>query len=197
MTADIPTPFELPAATVLPEWIDMNGHMNVAYYLLAFDLASDVFSDFLGLTADYKKRTNSATFAGDVHLVYKREVKDGDEAAILGAWYERGPVALAATVSLFDDHEIDDLGRFFGGVGVELFGQVDVNDHVRLLGGFNHLQPEDVHPGDYRLTYALAGVAYRYPHGVAFFETKVEDSRRSDGVRNRRNIYGIGLRFDF
>lgn len=126
-----------------------------------------------------------------------REVKDGDEAAILGAWYERGPVALAATVSLFDDHEIDDLGRFFGGVGVELFGQVDVNDHVRLLGGFNHLQPEDVHPGDYRLTYALAGVAYRYPHGVAFFETKVEDSRRSDGVRNRRNIYGIGLRFDF
>ncbi len=84
MTADIPTPFELPAATVLPEWIDMNGHMNVAYYLLAFDLASDVFSDFLGLTADYKKRTNSATFAGDVHLVYKREVKDGDPLRFTG-----------------------------------------------------------------------------------------------------------------
>ncbi len=24
--------------TVLPEWIDHNGHMNVAYYVLAFDL---------------------------------------------------------------------------------------------------------------------------------------------------------------
>lgn len=27
--------------TVLPEWIDHNGHMNVAYYVLAFDLVTD------------------------------------------------------------------------------------------------------------------------------------------------------------
>ena len=27
--------------SVIPEWIDINGHMNVAYYVLAFDKAVD------------------------------------------------------------------------------------------------------------------------------------------------------------
>ena len=84
MTAEIPTPFELPTATVLPEWIDYNGHMNMAYYLLAFDLASDVLAENLGLTRDYKKRTNTATFAGETHIVYKREVREGDPLRFTG-----------------------------------------------------------------------------------------------------------------
>ena len=32
---------EVTRGTVLPEWIDINDHMNVAYYLLAFDQAVD------------------------------------------------------------------------------------------------------------------------------------------------------------
>jgi len=84
VTPDIPTPFELPAATVLPEWIDQNGHMNMAYYLLAFDLASDVLADNLGLTREYKERTNTATFAGDAHIIYKREVMEGDPLRFTG-----------------------------------------------------------------------------------------------------------------
>ena len=31
------TPFRTKNQTVLAEWIDYNGHMNVAYYTLAFD----------------------------------------------------------------------------------------------------------------------------------------------------------------
>ena len=27
--------------TVRPEWIDSNGHMNLAYYVVVFDLATD------------------------------------------------------------------------------------------------------------------------------------------------------------
>ena len=84
MTVDIPTPFELPAATVLPEWIDHNGHMNMAYYLVAFDLASDVLAENLGLTSEYKKRTNTATFAGETHIAYKRELLEGDPLRITG-----------------------------------------------------------------------------------------------------------------
>ena len=37
-------PLELPTLTVLPEWIDYNGHMNVAYYVLAFDHGVDAVS---------------------------------------------------------------------------------------------------------------------------------------------------------
>ena len=32
---------------VLPAWIDYNGHMNVAYYLVAFDTGLDAFVDAL------------------------------------------------------------------------------------------------------------------------------------------------------
>jgi acyl-CoA thioester hydrolase len=84
VTVDIPTPFELPTATVLPEWIDHNGHMNMAYYLLAFDLASDVLADELGLDSAYKKRTNTATFAAETHINYKRELLEGDPLRFTG-----------------------------------------------------------------------------------------------------------------
>ena len=38
---------------VLPEWIDVNGHMNVAYYVLVFDRAIDVLWERLGITSEY------------------------------------------------------------------------------------------------------------------------------------------------
>ena len=69
---------ELHTDTVLPEWIDNNGHMNVAYYVLAFDYVTDAFLDYIGLTRDLKKTVNSTTFALDVNVSYKREVLEGD-----------------------------------------------------------------------------------------------------------------------
>ena len=36
-------PLKLPTRKVLKSWIDYNGHMNVAYYTLAFDKALDDF----------------------------------------------------------------------------------------------------------------------------------------------------------
>ncbi|HEY7608478.1 MAG TPA: thioesterase family protein [Alphaproteobacteria bacterium] len=63
---------------VRPEWIDYNGHMNVAYYVLAFDHATDALFDLLGIDAAYRKRTGFSTFALESHIVYKREVAAGD-----------------------------------------------------------------------------------------------------------------------
>lgn len=71
-------PLELYADKVRPEWIDYNGHMNVAYYVLAFDLATDAFLDFIGLTSDVIAATNSSTFVLDMNVSYKREVVEGD-----------------------------------------------------------------------------------------------------------------------
>lgn len=81
---DIPTPFELPPTTVKPEWIDFNGHMNVAYYLLAFDKASETLDAFLGLSPEYREKTHNGTFAGDIHISYRREVLEGDPLRMTG-----------------------------------------------------------------------------------------------------------------
>ena len=69
---------ELHREVVRPEWIDYNGHMNVAYYLLAFDHATDAFFDYVGLDEGYRRRTGGSTFAVESHITYKCEVGEGD-----------------------------------------------------------------------------------------------------------------------
>jgi acyl-CoA thioester hydrolase len=76
--ASIPAPLDLHRETVRPDWIDYNGHMNVAYYVLAFDHATDVFFDFLGLGEPYRQQTGNSLFALEAHIVYKAELKQGE-----------------------------------------------------------------------------------------------------------------------
>lgn len=71
-------PLILHHESVQPEWIDYNGHMNVAYYVLAFDHACDAFLDHIGLDATYRERTGGTTFAAECHVTYQREVGAGD-----------------------------------------------------------------------------------------------------------------------
>ena len=59
---------------VRPEWIDYNGHMNVAYYVLAFDQGTDRFLAALGLDAAYLDKGGS-TFALEMHVTYDRELR--------------------------------------------------------------------------------------------------------------------------
>ena len=63
---------------IRPEWIDYNGHMNVAYYVLAFDYATDAFFDHLGIGRDYKEAASNSTFAVEMNVSYVREVHEGD-----------------------------------------------------------------------------------------------------------------------
>jgi acyl-CoA thioester hydrolase len=74
----IPAPFASGGAVVRPEWIDYNGHMNVGYYHVAFDVAADEFFEFLGLTAEFRGEHRCTTFALESHLNFLREVKEGD-----------------------------------------------------------------------------------------------------------------------
>jgi len=59
---------------VRPEWSDYNGHMNVAYYVLAFDNAVDELWARIGITNDYIKDTRGSTFAVECHITYQREL---------------------------------------------------------------------------------------------------------------------------
>ena len=65
-------------ARVRPEWIDINGHMNVAYYILAFDLAVDALWQQAGITQHYIEERELSTFAVESHVRYVAELKEGD-----------------------------------------------------------------------------------------------------------------------
>ena len=67
---------------VIPEWIDVNGHMNVAYYLTAFDLAVDKQWIQLGITQEYIEVEHFSTFSVECHITYQQELKLDDEFQI-------------------------------------------------------------------------------------------------------------------
>ena len=86
---------------VKPEWIDVNGHMNVAYYVLAFDLAVDALWDVFGITAEYIKRSNGSTFAVESHVTYQQELMQGD------------PYIVTAQMLAYDDKRIHQFQRLY------------------------------------------------------------------------------------
>ena len=63
---------------VLPEWIDYNGHMNVAYYVLAFDYAIDALWARIGITDEYIRESRGSTFAVETHVTYQQELRENE-----------------------------------------------------------------------------------------------------------------------
>lgn len=78
----IPAPLVSTERVVLPEWIDHNGHMNIAYYVVAFDLATDDAFDYFGLNDQYREEHNCSTFTLELHVNYLREVMEGDRFSV-------------------------------------------------------------------------------------------------------------------
>jgi acyl-CoA thioester hydrolase len=60
------------------------SHIPAPFELPDFDTAADALGTYMGLSREYKQRTNSATFIGDVHIAYRREVKEGDRLRFTG-----------------------------------------------------------------------------------------------------------------
>ena len=75
---ELDQPLELYVDKVRDEWIDYNDHMNVAYYVLAFDFATDAFLEFLGLDQALRRAEQISTFSAEAHVTYQREVNRGD-----------------------------------------------------------------------------------------------------------------------
>jgi acyl-CoA thioester hydrolase len=78
MSDAIPAPLDAYRDVVRPEWIDHNQHMNMGYYLVVFDLATDEWFRFVGLDAEHRRTRAITTFCLEAHVTYHREVRAGD-----------------------------------------------------------------------------------------------------------------------
>jgi len=86
---------------VKPEWIDANGHMNVAYYVLAFDLGVDALWESFGITTEYIEHSYGSTFAVESHITYQQELLEGD------------PFFVTAQILAFDNKRIHQFQRLY------------------------------------------------------------------------------------
>ncbi|MDA5556399.1 thioesterase family protein [Shimia sp. MMG029] len=72
-------PFISSPMEVEAQWLDFNGHLNMAYYNLLFDRGVDQVFDQLGLDAPYRAATGNTTFSAEFHLCYLKELHLGDK----------------------------------------------------------------------------------------------------------------------
>jgi len=74
----IPAPFDVYRDRVRSEWIDNNYHMNMGYYVVVFDLATDAWLAWVGLDEAHRRAHRVTTFCLEAHVTYHREVREGD-----------------------------------------------------------------------------------------------------------------------
>ena len=77
-----PEPFQCSVLRIEPQWIDYNDHLNMAYYNVLFDRATDEFWLELGIGPDYVKTRNGSTFTAECHLRYLREIHLDDPVRV-------------------------------------------------------------------------------------------------------------------
>jgi acyl-CoA thioester hydrolase len=71
-------PFDAYRDVVREAWVDHNDHMNMGYYMVVFDLATDAWLAYVGLDDAHRRRHNITTFSLEGHITYDREVRGGD-----------------------------------------------------------------------------------------------------------------------
>ena len=73
------SPYRTRSQVVLSDWIDYNGHMNVAYYTLAFDKALDFFfEDVLDIGPSFVEKNKEGPFALKASYNYFSELLEGE-----------------------------------------------------------------------------------------------------------------------
>lgn len=92
---------EVARGVVLPEWIDINNHMNVAYYVLAFDQGVDHLWTRFGLTDEYIATHDSSTFAVESHIIWLQELSEAE------------PYFVTSQILAFDEKRIHQFMRMY------------------------------------------------------------------------------------
>jgi acyl-CoA thioester hydrolase len=68
---------------IIKEWTDYNHHMNVAYYVLIFDLyGAEVLMTKFKMGEHSAKTTKKSTMVVESHITYNQEVNEEDEVNV-------------------------------------------------------------------------------------------------------------------
>lgn len=68
--------------TVRPEWIDYNGHLSEAFYVLVFGFATDALMEGTGMGPAYRESTGCSMYTVESHIRYLRDVPEGAQLAV-------------------------------------------------------------------------------------------------------------------
>ena len=68
---------------IIKDWTDYNNHMNVAYYVLIFDVyGAEILMNKFKMGEHSAKTTKKSTMVVESHITYNQEVSEGDEVDV-------------------------------------------------------------------------------------------------------------------
>ncbi|MDR6411980.1 thioesterase family protein [Paraburkholderia terricola] len=68
--------------TVRAEWVDYNGHLRDAFYMLIFSFATDVLIEQIGLPDAVRKARGRSIYTLEAHINYLHEIKEGAQVRV-------------------------------------------------------------------------------------------------------------------
>ena len=78
----LPAPFVSRVMELEKDWIDYNGHLNMAYYNVLFDRCSDDAFEIMGLGPNYAKERRLTIYTAEVHICYVQELHLGHNVTV-------------------------------------------------------------------------------------------------------------------
>lgn len=102
---DLPVMLE---GEVRPDFIDLNGHMNIRHYLDAGAFAADVLCRRIGVDDDYRAQRRLGVFTAEHHIRYFAEMREGGRFTVHTVVVARA-AKVAHLLSLILDHEAQTL----------------------------------------------------------------------------------------
>ena len=70
------------------EWTDYNNHLNMAYYVLIFDVAWEVMLKKFNMGEQSAKTNGMSTMVVETNTTYDNEIKEGDQVEILLTFFD-------------------------------------------------------------------------------------------------------------
>jgi acyl-CoA thioester hydrolase len=133
--------------TVIPDYLDEMGHMNVQYYTKMFDRAIDGVFRMIGFNPEYMEQNQAGSFALEAHSCYLAEARVDHLVVVHSRFLARTPKRfqmmhfminetrgrLAATLEVVAAH-IDMTDRRMSAFPEEMAGKIEhyVKEHQSL-----------------------------------------------------------------
>ena len=88
---------------IIKEWTDYNNHMNVAYYVLVFDLyGAETLMNKFEMGEHSAKTTKKSTMVVETHTTYNSEVREGDHVDVSLAYFNHDKKRLHYKLEMHD-----------------------------------------------------------------------------------------------
>ena len=95
----------LKTTKIINEWTDYNGHMNLSYYILVFDLGAEVILSKFKMGEQSAKTTKKSTMVVETHTTYNNEVKEGDEVDVFLSHFDHDNKRLHYKLEMYDKNK--------------------------------------------------------------------------------------------